>query len=86
LEAEQTKATKETDEALNILLNYCHSYPDAQIEFRASDMILWIHSDAAYLVEAYAHSRAAGYFFLGDEFNPKISSPSQMSLYILCVK
>ena len=37
----------------------------AKIRFRASDMILDIHSDASYLSAGKGRSRAGGYFFLG---------------------
>jgi hypothetical protein len=39
-------------------------HPDAEIRYRASDMILNVHSDASYLSAPKA-SRAGGYFFLG---------------------
>ena len=47
------------------LLDYMHTNPDAVIRFRASDMILNLHSDANYLSAACGRSRAGGYFFLG---------------------
>ncbi len=37
----------------------------AKIGFHASDMILNTHSDASYLLETGAHSRACGHFFMG---------------------
>jgi hypothetical protein len=46
---EQTKATEKTQAATNQLLNYMDTHPDATIRYRASDMILHIHSDAPYL-------------------------------------
>jgi hypothetical protein len=44
---EQTKATEKTDMSVNHMLDYCATHPDATIRFRASDMILNIHSDAS---------------------------------------
>jgi hypothetical protein len=41
------------------------THPDAKIRYRASDMILNVHSDASYLSAPRAHSRAGGYFFRG---------------------
>ncbi len=41
------------------------THPDATIRYRASDMILNVHSDASYLSTPKACSRAGGYFFLG---------------------
>ena len=48
-------------------MDYCASNPDAVKLYRACDMILRIHSDAAYLVEPEARSRAGGFFYLGNQ-------------------
>jgi hypothetical protein len=48
------------------LLNYCASHPDAVVRFIASDMILHVESDASYLSEPKARSRAAGYYYLSN--------------------
>ena len=42
-----------------------HTNPNAIIQFRASDMVLNIHSDASYLTASQGRSRAGGYLFLG---------------------
>jgi hypothetical protein len=62
---EQTKATENTNLAVEQMLDYCATHPNATIRFRASDMILNIHSDASYLNEPDARSRVAGHYFLG---------------------
>ena len=49
-----------------IFLNYAASNPNAEIIFRASDMLYKIDSDAAYLVCLEARSRASGYHYLGN--------------------
>ena len=46
------------------MLNYLATNPDAMIQFMTSDMVLNIHSNALYLSEHNAKSRAAGYFLL----------------------
>ena len=46
------------------LLDYIASQEDAVITFNSSDMILATHSDASYLSEPQARSRAGGHFFL----------------------
>jgi hypothetical protein len=43
------------------------------VRFHASDMILNIHSDASYLSEAKACSRACGHLFMG--WMPKDGKP-----------
>ena len=40
------------------------THSDAIIWYRASDMILNVHSDVPYLSAPKAHSRAGGYLFL----------------------
>ena len=48
----------------NHFLDYVATHPDATLKFRASDMILWAHSDASYLSEPKARSRAGGFYYL----------------------
>ena len=61
---QQAKGTKTTMEAITHLLNYCATHPDATVRFIASDMVLWVESDASYLTAPKARSRAAGYHYL----------------------
>ena len=60
---------KINEEKTERLMDYLHTYPDAYICFYASDMILHIDSDAAYLVAPKDHSRVAGYFNLSNPPN-----------------
>ena len=57
---EQAKATTTTNDKTNHLLDYCCTYTDSKIRYYASDMVLWVDSDAAYLVLPGAKSRIAG--------------------------
>jgi hypothetical protein len=52
------------------LLHYAASHPDAHITYYASDMRLISHSDASYLSETRARSRAGGFHFLGTNAPP----------------
>ena len=63
-----------------MLMDYLHTYPDAVIRFYASDMILKITSDAAYLVLPKARSRAAVHYHLGWINNDQTNGP----LEVLC--
>ncbi len=56
--------TTDTLQQANQLLDYIATQEDAIITYSASDMILNVHSDAGYLNEAKARSRAGGHFFL----------------------
>ena len=68
-------------------LNYAASHPVATIRYDPSDMILHVHSDASYLSESEARSRAAGIFFLGNNF-PDAAHPSMPLsngvIHVLC--
>jgi len=59
-----------------MLLDYVATYPDAIIRYHASDMVLHVDSDAAYIVLPNARSRYAGHFFLGDTPPPPPTKPS----------
>ena len=66
LASAQANATEDTAKALTQFLNYCATHPEATIRYLASDMILHVHSDASYLSEPKARSRAGGHFFLAN--------------------
>ena len=51
---EQTKAMEQTMERCTQLLDYLAGRADAKVCFHASDMIMNIHLDASYLLEAKA--------------------------------
>jgi hypothetical protein len=65
LASEQSKATEVTAEKFIKLLNYCNTHPETKIRYHTSDMILHIQSDALYLSENEAKSRAGGFFYMG---------------------
>jgi hypothetical protein len=75
LSAAQSKGTEATAEACTQLLNYAATNPEATVRYRASNMILHIHSDASYHSEPQARSRVGGYFFLNgqDTANPQLN-------------
>ena len=45
-------------------MDYAATHPDAIVTFRASIMVLAVHSDASYLSEPKARPREGGHFFL----------------------
>jgi hypothetical protein len=61
LPSEHTQATAATEDKVIRLLNYCATHLEAKLRYHASDMILNIHSDASYLSEREAKSRAGGF-------------------------
>jgi hypothetical protein len=60
----QAHATQDVNAAAERFLQYAATWPQASIIYRASDMILTVHSDASYLCESKARSRAGGLHFL----------------------
>ena len=67
LATEQAAPTKRTMEKCKQFLDYAASQEDAVITYRKSDMVLAIHSDASYLSEPKARSRAGGHFFMSED-------------------
>ena len=68
--------TKNTQKACQVLLDYCATYPNVHLWYHASDMILNMDSDAAYLVAPGAKSRVTGYFQLNSQqrSNPNVNA------------
>jgi hypothetical protein len=64
--SEQTKGMEKTLEKAYQVLDYLVSHQNAMVLFRASGMVMNIHSDASYLSEPSARSRACGHFFMGE--------------------
>jgi hypothetical protein len=69
LESEQSRATADTADKVIKILNYCNTHPETKIRYHASDMILYIHSDASYLSERESKSRAGCFFYMGSSTN-----------------
>eukprot|EP00956_Cyclotella_meneghiniana_P014140 scaffold21040_cov41-Cyclotella_meneghiniana.AAC.5 len=77
----QANATEQTLKQCEQLLDYCATHPSATVRYRASDMVLNIHSDASYLSATRARSQVAGYYFLGSE--PTDDAPIKLNGAIL---
>jgi hypothetical protein len=66
LAAEQCNPTERTMQKCKQFLDYAATQEDAVVTYRKSDMVLAIHSDASYLSEPKARSRAGGHFFMSE--------------------
>ena len=66
--SQQAKLTEKTRRACWHLLDYCVTQLNTTLRFRKSSMVLWVISDAAYLVAPEARSRAGGHFFLEKKY------------------
>ena len=78
LSSAQSQSTEATWDKIIWILNYAATYPDAELQYHASDMCLYIHSDASYLSASMARSRASCFFFLSD--HPKLVTPAEAKL------
>ena len=81
---QQTSATANALKRTEVLLDYAATHPDANIRYRASELILQIHTDESYLSEPKDRSRAAGHYFLG--WLPQNNQPIRLNgaIYTLC--
>jgi hypothetical protein len=65
--SQAAKPIKDTMEKTLQLLNYIATQEEAVLTYSTSGMKLAVHSDANYLSEPQARSRAGGHFFLSNE-------------------
>jgi hypothetical protein len=71
----QAKPTKETMANVKLFLNYVASHQDAIITYRASNMVLVVHSNVSYLSKPKAQSCVGGHFFMSSNIkDPKNNS------------
>ncbi len=66
LATQQANPMQNTKKIVHQLLDYATTHPDAIITYQASDMVLAGHSNASYLLETNARSRAGGHFFMSN--------------------
>ena len=73
---QQANPTEKMIQKAKQLLDYVASHPDEVLTYQASEMILAIHSNASYLSETNALSRAGGHFFISKNttFSPNNSA------------
>ena len=74
ISTQQAAATASTAAAVHQLLDYVATYPNDGITYQASTMVLAAHSDASFLTETGARSRAGAHIFLSD--NDPIPRPN----------
>ena len=65
--SQSANPTEDTMRQTHQLLDYIATQEDAVLTYNASDMIRAAHSDASYLSEPKARSRAGGHFFLSSD-------------------
>ena len=85
LRQQQTVATQATNDAIMQILDYISTYPSNGITFRARNMILAAHSDAAYLNFTKAYSRDGPPIRLSEDFAVKTHNPRYVR-FVTCVE
>jgi hypothetical protein len=64
ISARQAKATVDTEQAFDLLLNSVATYPNDSIVYPASNMILCAHADTGILNKTNSCSRAGAHIYL----------------------
>jgi hypothetical protein len=84
ISSQHAAPTKDMHNRLNQFLDYMATHPHAKIHYRASDMILYVHTIALYLSVPNARNCIGGYFFLGN--TPRDGSPIQINcaVHVTC--
>ena len=77
----QAAPTTITLKRVHQLLVYMATNPNAIVRFRASDIVLNVHSDASYLSAPKARNRAGGYYFLAASQN-MVNQFNSMALFM----
>ena len=62
LSEQQWIPTKNMEATINHFLDYAATNPPAIIQYKASDMVLYIDSDASYLSEPRSRIRTGGHY------------------------
>ena len=74
LATRQSKGTDNVKKASHQLLDCLATHPNAAIRYHASNMILALDTDASYLSDPNARSRAAAYYFLTRKDRPNFNN------------
>ena len=80
----QAAPTEDTNNKVQMLMDYLYYHPNATLRYYASDMILQGEADAAYLALPKARSRAAAWFILGNDPTSKPTPMPNAPVYIMC--
>jgi hypothetical protein len=76
----QAKPTEETMTCRKQFLDYAATHQDAILTYKRSDMVLIVHSDASYLSEPKACSRAGRHFFLSSDCDNPANNGAVLNL------
>ena len=89
LAEQQSSPTKNMEAAITHFLDYAATNPSVIIQYKASNMILQIDSDASYLSDPSANIRTGGNYYLsllptGPKKYPKLPPPANGPIHTEC--
>ena len=89
LAEQQSSPIKNTEAAITHFLEYTATNPSGIIQYKASDMILHIDSDASCLTEPRACSRTGGYYYTSSlptnpKKSPNLPPPENVPIHTEC--
>jgi hypothetical protein len=76
----QAEPTEETMTCCKQFLDYAATHQDAILTYKASDMVLVVHSDVSYLSKPKARSRVGGHFFLSSDCEDQANNGAVLNL------
>ena len=79
---QQSTATTDSEKKCVKLMDYLHTHPSAVVRFHASDMILYVESDAAYLVLPQALSCVGSILYLSNATSGR--PPLNRAIQVIC--
>ncbi len=79
----QAEPTEETMTRCKYFLDYAATHPYAILTYKRSDMVLVVHSNASYLSEPKARSRAGSHFFLSSDVADPIDNGAVLTIAAL---
>jgi len=83
ISSQQSNPTETTLKKCRRLLDYVATYKNTFLRYHASDMILHVDSDAAYLVAPNAKSRIAGFYYFRNAKRYTSSSTKWSYLHVM---
>jgi hypothetical protein len=80
IESAQAKPTEETMTRCKPFLDYAATHQDAILSYKASDMVLVVHSNVSYLSEPKARCQAGGHCFLSSDCEDPANNGAVLNL------
>jgi len=80
LASQQANSTEKTMVLCKQFLDFIATQEEAILTYRASDMVLTIHSDASYLSKPKSRSRAGGHMFMAGKDKTHINNGAVLSI------